>query len=139
MRGQCGGKFAMIAGNRILRHRKDSTRTENRNTLRARFQFMRRVTRNDLLLLVLGVVYDVLDGHRGDVTIWRSLIQKSPHHLGHSKEWRERHPDRVCAHVGARQSLRINICRGLFVEPNQVECLALELLAPRGVSFQSDN
>jgi hypothetical protein len=47
-------KLAMIASNRILRDRKDSARTENRNTLRARFQFMRRVTRNDLLLLVFG-------------------------------------------------------------------------------------
>ena len=46
--------------------------------------------------------------------------------VGDALQWRKGHPHRIGAHVGARQSLGVDVCRWLFIEPNPVKRLALE-------------
>ena len=56
-------KLAMVDCNCLLGNWEDPATAERRDSFGACFQFMWRVTRKDLFLLVLGVVYDVIDGH----------------------------------------------------------------------------
>ena len=99
---------------------------------------MRRVRGGDLGLFLRSVMINVIQRHRDDVAVGRGLKQEAPHDLGHPEERRECHPYRTLRHVGARQPLGVDVGRGLFVEPEVVQRLALEALAPALIRLQAD-
>ena len=114
----------------FLGDRKNPTRAKNGNAFGPGFHFMRRVTGNNLFLFIFAVMLNVINRHDDLETVVRLLVQKSLNNGGHTLQRRERHPDRIGAHVGARQSLGVDICRGFFIEPDKVQRLALKFLPP---------
>src|SRR6516225_4555237 len=68
-----------------------------------------------------------------------ALLQKAPHNVGHAKQWRERHPNRIGADIGSGERLAVDIHRRLFIEPNPTQRLALEFLAAGKVAFQAND
>jgi hypothetical protein len=71
-------------------------------------------------------VLNVIERHDRDAAIRRFLQEKTPHRFGHSKQRRERHPNRALIYVRAGQSFRVDIGRRLFIEPQIIQGLALE-------------
>src|SRR6516225_6329276 len=64
--------------------------------------------------------------------------KKAPHNVGHAKQWRERHPNRIGADIGSGERLAVNVHWRLFIEPNPAQRLALEFLAAGKIAFQAD-
>src|SRR5262249_5303099 len=123
----------------LLCNRKDASGAKHRHALGARLKFMCRIGRYDLFLFVLAVVSHIVDCHGRDVTIRRTLKQKTSHDFRHAEQWRQRHPDRAIADVGARYSFGVDVGWGLLVEPNKAEGLANEFLAARCIGLNHDH
>src|SRR6516225_6664069 len=64
--------------------------------------------------------------------------KKAPHNLGHAKQWRERHPNRIGADIGSGERLAVDVHWRLFIEPDPTQRLTLEFLAARKIAFQAD-
>jgi hypothetical protein len=95
-------KLSMIDCNTFLCHRKNPTRSKNRNSFGARLELVRGIACNDRFLVIVAVVLNVIDGHYDLVAVVGFLVQKSLHHRRHTEQWRERHPDGIGTDVGAR-------------------------------------
>ena len=75
------------------------------------------------------VVLRVVDRHLRHLAVGRPAFQEALHDLRHAEQRREGEEDHAAGRVGARQALAVDLERRLLVEPDQVERLALPLLA----------
>ena len=67
----------MLARDRFLGDRKNTTGAKNGNALGPGFHFMRRVTGNNLFLFIFAVMLNVIDRHNDLETVVRFLVQEA--------------------------------------------------------------
>jgi hypothetical protein len=74
----------------------------------------------------------------GAASFQPAFLNEHMHHVRHAEQRRERHVDNAARRVGSRQPFHVDVHRRLLIEPNQIECFALPLLAALVVALEAD-
>src|SRR5262249_27803839 len=77
--GPVRGEVAMLANNPFFLDREDATAAQDGDALSAGLKFVFGITGDNPLLLVRAVMHNIINGHEGDVPVWRLLVDKPAH------------------------------------------------------------